>query len=266
VNKTEVDPAVIWVGSLIISAVVSGAIGFYFESIRDRRLVEHGDRKEHFQRIRVEVLEKMIETLGNYRRGVDRNTYGWDFPTSLKRSEPTSSKLFETLQSHFPAVKAAWALFEEKMELFGEETTALYHSIEDHLLKECNLSFQRLAKLSDSDLAQHVCVNFYGLLVNPKKEKNPVDVITATPYDEKWLIAHPRGSFPVHADGGESLDAVKQIRASLQSLSTSSDLRKRTTKIAQDHDILIVDGKRLESMIRDAMARSKLEGKCKYCP
>ena len=156
---------------------MSGIIGFYFESIRDRRLAEHGDRKEHFQRIRTEVLEKMIETLGNYRRSVDRNAYGWEVPTNLKRSEPTSSKLFETLDAHFPAVKAAWAVFEKKMELFGEESTALYHSIEDHLLRECNLSFQCLAKLSGSDLAQHVCVNFYARLVNPKNEKNPVDVI-----------------------------------------------------------------------------------------
>jgi hypothetical protein len=251
---------------LIISAVVSGAIGFYFESIRDRRLAEHGDRKEHFQRIRTEVLEKMIETLGNYRRSVDRNAYGWDFPTSLRRSEPTSSKLFETLQSHFPAVKAAWDLFEGNMELFGEETTAVYHSIEDHLLKERNLSFQHLAKLFDSDLTQHVCVNFYGLLLNPKDGKNPVDVITATPYDQKWTIDHPHGSFSVSGDDSESLDAVKQIRASLKSLASSPDLQKQAARIAQNHTMLLEDSKKLESLIRDAMARSKLEGKCKYCP
>jgi len=245
---------------------VSGIIGFYFESIRDRRLAEHGDRKEHFQRIRTEVLEKMIETLGNYRRSVDRNAYGWDFPTSLKHSEPTSSKLFETLQSHFPAVKAAWDLFEGNMELFGEETTALYHSIEGRLLKECNLSLQHLAKLSDSDLAQHVCINFYSRLVNSKNEKNPVDVITVKPHEEKWYIDSPRHSFFIQGDDRDSLDALKAIRTSLQSLATSEDLRKQATKISHDHDMLIEDSKQLESLIRDAMARSKLEGKCKYCP
>jgi len=245
---------------------VSGIIGFYFESIRDRRLAEHGDRKEHFQRIRTEVLEKMVETLGNYRRSVDRNAFGWEIPTSLKRSEPTSSKLFETLQSHFPAVTADWDDFERKMESFGEESSALYHSIEDHLLKECNLSFQRLAKLSDSDLAQHVCVNFYARLVNPKNEKNPVDVLTVKPHEEKWYIESPRHSFFIQGDDRENLDAVKTIRTSLQSLATSEDLQKQATKISHNHDMLIEDGKQLESLIRDAMARSKLEGKCKYCP
>jgi len=245
---------------------VSGAIGFYFESVRDRRLAEHGDRKEHFQRIRTEVLEKMIETLGNYRRSVDRNAHGWEVPTSLKRSQPTSSKLFETLQSHFPAVKAAWALFEEKMELFGEESRVFYHVIETQLLQKHDLDFQRLEMFSPSGVAQHVCTDFYGRLVNPRTEKDPVDVITVKAIGENWSIDHPLVSFSVPEADRETLDAARNIRASLKSLASSENVRKQAAQIAHNYTALLEDSKKLESLIRDAMARSKLEGKCKYCP
>lgn len=245
---------------------MSGIIGFIFERIRDRRMTEHADRKEHFQMIRVEVLERMIEKLGSYRDGINRNVSGWEVPIRLRRSEPTVSKLFETLQSHFPAVKARWDDFERKMESFGEESTALYRSVEDLLLKECNPSLQRLEKLADRRLSQYVCNDFYSLLINPKKEKDLTDVIAVRSSGEKWLIDYPQGNFPLDGDDRESLDAAEQIRASLQSIANSEHLRKQACQLARNHATLLEDSEQLESMIRDAMTRSKLEGKCKYCP
>jgi len=246
--------------------LLGAAIAFSFESIRDRRLTKDADRKKHLERIREEVLEKMIEKLASYRSSIYRNIGGWEIPISLRRSEPTSSKLFETLELHFPKVKTDWDNFERKMESFGEGSTALYQLIENLLAKQHNVSFQRLAEFSDRDLAQHVCIDFFGRLVNPKEDRGPADVITVEPYEEKWLIEHPRGNFFVDGDDRESLDAAKVIRYSLQSYANSPDLRKPAAEIAQNYAVLLEDSKKLESLIRDAMARSKLEGKCKYCP
>ena len=243
---------------------MSGAIGFWFERIRDRKLAEHTDRKEHFQKIREEVLQKMIDHLGIYRSNIYREVGGREFPIELKGSRPTSSKLFDTLQSHFREVKTQWDGFERKMESFGKESTVFYHSIEDRLLEELNLSFERLAKFSDTDLAQHVCVDFYGRLVDRRKKEDPVDAITVKPHGEKWSIDSPHRGFFI--DDRESFDAVNKIRDSLQSLASNESVLKQASKITRDHTILVEDSDSLESTIRDAMARSKLEGKCKYCP
>jgi len=208
----------------------------------------------------------MIDQLGRYRSGIDQNVGGWEVPRILERSEPTSSKLFETFQSHFPMVKSDWDKFEQKMESFGAESTAFYHFIENLLVKQHDESFQRLSKLSDRNLAQYVCTDFYGRLVNPKNRKDPADVIAINPHAEDWLIDHPRGNFFVRTIDRESLDAAKDIIHSIQSLASSENVRKQAAQIAHNHILLVEDRKKLESLIRDAMARSKLEGKCKYCP
>ena len=243
------------IGSGMISALVSGLIGHFTR----KRLVVRAERKDHLKQIQTEAIQSMINTLESLPSRFVDNLDGMNPPREMSLERPTSSRLFDVVEIHFLELWKEWKVLDKQLIEDTHIAITFYEKIRQELVKQTGLKFEGekntpqlhwlfpewiFAKFSQesADLS-----GLKSMEIKPDKASNIFELKA-----EGWTLALG------------SKDAMEKCMfatpKALMSLKTvNPDFKAMRKKFFEQV-------KKTTELALDALAQTRLKGKCRFCP